>query len=322
MILVTGASGHLGTPLVKELLKQGEEVRILVKNADVNASDAEAVRGDLLDIDSVRSAVDGADVIYHLAAIVNYGSVPKKLMHDVNVNGTRNLLECSKAKKFIYQSSTAVYGNRMKDNPANENTPFNPSNYYGQTKAMAERLILEKGGIVLRSPAIYGPGFNTGFDYVLSQIEKGKMRIIGSGNNLIQWVYIDDLIRALILAKEKGKQGEAYLISGKEARTQRQLFSLLAGCLKVAPPDRSVSEFLANSMAYCAMLAARLKGENAKITPEQVSRITSDRLFDLSKAQRELGFNPKVSYEQGAREIVDEYLRKKAAAGAGGPLQS
>jgi nucleoside-diphosphate-sugar epimerase len=321
MILVTGAAGHLGTPLVKELLRQGEEVRILDRNADVNARGVEVLMGDLLDIDSVRGAVEGADVIYHLAAIVNYGSAPKKLMYDVNVNGTRNLLECSKARKFIYQSSTAVYGNRMRDNPANENTLFNPSSYYGQTKAMAERLVLDKGGIVLRSPAIYGPGFNTGFDYVLSQIEKGKMRIIGSGNNLIQWVHINDLIRALILAKDKGKPGEAYLISGKEARTQRQLFSLLAGYLKVKPPDRSVSEFLVNSMAYCAMLSARLKGGSARITPEQVARITSDRLFDISKAQRELGFDPEVSYEQGAREIVDEYLRNKAAAGADGPRQ-
>ncbi len=314
MILVTGASGHLGRPLVEELLKRGEKVRVFDRNADASARNVETVRGDLLDIDSVRKAAEGADVIYHLAAIVNYGTVPKKLMYDVNVNGTRNMLECSKAKKFIYQSSTAVYGNRMKDNPANENTEFKPSTYYGRTKAAAEKLVLEKGGIVLRSPSIYGPGFNTGFDYVLSQIERGKMRIIGKGDNLIQWVHISDMMRALVLAKDRGKPGEAYLISGKESRTQKQLFSLLAKYLRVDPPDRSVSEFLVSSLARYGAFAARLKGKDAKITPEQIARITGNRLFDISKAEKELGFRPEVIYEQGAREMVAEYLRKKNTA--------
>src|SRR5271157_69151 len=280
MILVTGASGRLGTPLVRELLKRGEKVRVLDKNADAAAKDVEAVKGDLLDIDSVKRAVEGADVVYHLAAIVNYGSVPKELMYRVNVDGTRNLLECSKAEKFIYQSSTAVYGNRMKENPANENTGYKPSNYYGQTKAMAERLVLEKGGIVLRSPVIYGPGFDTGFDYVLSQIENGKMRILGKGDNLVQWVHIDDLVRALILARDKGKPGEKYLVSGPESKTQKQLLSLLAEHLGVTPPDKHVPEFLANLLACYKTLTAELEGKSPKITPEQMARITSIRQFD------------------------------------------
>jgi nucleoside-diphosphate-sugar epimerase len=311
MILVTGATGHLGRPLVEELVKSGEKVRVLVRDADAGLRNVEVVKGDLLDLDSVRKAAEGADIIYHLAAIVDYGSVPKELMYNVNVNGTKNLLECSKAKRFIYQSSTSVYGNRMKGNPANEKTETDPSNYYGRTKLMAEKLVIEKGGIVLRCPVIYGHGFDTGFDYVLSQIEKGKMLIIGKGDNLIQWVNISDLIQALILAKDYGKPGEVYLISGKEPKTQAQLFSLLAQYLNVNPPDKHVSEFLANSMAYYKMFTAKLKGKSAKINPEQIARITSNRLFDISKAERELGFSPRVSYEQGAKEIVQEYLSKK-----------
>jgi nucleoside-diphosphate-sugar epimerase len=311
MILVTGASGHLGRPLVDALVKNGEKVRVLLRDGDANIQNVEVVKGDLLDIDSLKKAVEGVDTIYHLAAIVDYGSVRKELMYNVNVTGTKNILECSEAKKFIYQSSTSVYGKKMKGNPANEMTECNPSNYYGQTKLMAEKLVIEKGGIVLRCPVIYGHGFDSGFDYVLSQIEKGKMMIIGRGDNLIQWVNVSDLIQALILAKDRGKPGETYLVSGKEPKTQAQLFSLLAQQLNVNPPDKHVSEFLANSLARYKMLTARLKGKSAKVTPEQIARITSNRLFDISKAERELGFSPKIDYEQGAKEMVREYLSRK-----------
>jgi nucleoside-diphosphate-sugar epimerase len=124
-------------------------------------------------------------------------------------------------------------------------------------------------------------------------------------------VHIDDLIEALILAKDKGISGEVYLVSGKESKTQKELFSILAACLNVSPPGKSVPEFMVNSLAYYEMFTASLKGKNAKITPSQIARITSNRQFDISKASKELGFEPKIGYEQGAKEIVEEYVAKK-----------
>lgn len=138
------------------------------------------------------------------------------------------------------------------------------------------------------------------------------MRIIGSGDNLIQWIHINDVIQALVLAKDRGKPGEAYLVAGKDSKTQKQLFSLLAKYLKVNPPDKNVSEAMVNLLAYYKMFTARLEGKRAKITPEQIARITSNRTFDISKAERELGFHPKVDYEQGAKGLVEDYLSKKS----------
>ena len=312
MILVTGATGHLGKPLVHELLKHGEKVRVIAKDGpDIEGVDM--IRGDILDHNAVNRAMEGVGTVYHLAAIVNYKSVPKKLMYSVNVNGTKNVLDNLGGRKLIYQSSTAVYGNDMRENPANEDTPYNPSNYYGETKMLAEKLVLERGGVVLRSPVIYGKGFDSGFDYVLAQIKKGKMRIIGDGKNRIQWVHINDIVHALVLAKDKGRSGNAYLIAGSEAKTQRELFALLAKELGVQAPEKSVSEGMVNLMARYKMFTAMLKGKQAKITPEEIARITSNRLFDTSKAERELGFRSKVSYEQGAKEIVQEYLARNTA---------
>jgi len=313
MILVTGASGHLGRRLVARLLEKGEKVRILVHDKDLRITGVEIIRGDILDVDAVKKATEGADVIYHLAALVDYGPVPKELMYRVNVIGTKNLLDCSNGAKVIYMSSTSVYGSRMRANPATENTPCNPSNYYGKTKLMAERLVLEKGGVALRAPVIYGPGFNDGFDFVLSQIRKGKMRIVGSGKNRIQWVHVDDLVQALVLAKDKARAGEVYLIAGDETKTQSELFSLLAKYLGSPAPSKTVSAFLANSMARYKVMQANLKGKRSSITPDQISRIISDKTFDISKAKRELGFRSKVSYDKGAKGIVEEYLQKTTA---------
>jgi len=313
MILVTGATGHVGKPLVERLLKRGEKVRILTRDRHTGLKGVEVVRGDILDPSAVKKAVSGVDVIYHLAAVVDYVPVPNKLMYDVNVNGTKNILAHSKNKKVIYLSTTAVYGNNMKENPARETTPTAPVTYYGKTKIMAERLVLEKGGIVLRAPLINGQGFNQGFEFVASRIARGKMLIIGSGNNRIQQIHISDLVQALVLAKEKGRNGQVYLVAGKEVKTQKELFCLLAKHLKVEPPEKRVSEMLARIMAYCAVFSAKLKGTKPKITPDYISRIAGDKTFDTSKAERELCFRPKATYELSAREIVAEYLRKRRA---------
>jgi farnesol dehydrogenase len=308
MILVTGASGHLGKSLVERLVDEGESVRIFTRTREIMFKGTEAVYGDLLDLEAVKKAVDGVDIIYHLAAAVDYKPISNRLMYETNVTGTKNILDCSKSKKFIYMSSTSVYGNRMKENPAKETTPYNPSSYYGKTKMMAEKLVLEKGGIVLRAPVIYGPGFNYGFEFVLSQIKNGKMRIIGNGTNLIQWIHVDDLINALVLAKNSGKPGEVYLVAGGEAKTQADLFAILAKNLGVPKPTKKVSIFLANLMASYKMLQARTKGKSPKVTTDQINRIVSDRTFDISKARSELGFSSKVGYDRGAKEIVDDYL--------------
>lgn len=311
MILVTGASGRVGRPLVEALVRKGEKVRVLIRNNDVDIKGVEKAYGSVLDVGAVKKAVYNVDVIYHLAAVVDYQKIDSELAYDVNVRGTQTLLDHSKAKKFIYLSSTSVYGNRMRENPAKESTPTNPSSVYGRTKALAEQLVLERDGIALRAPVIYGPGFNEGFDFVLSRIAKGKMQIIGRGDNPIQWVHISDLIQGLLLAKERGRPGQVYLIAGKGAKTQEELFALLAKYLKVESPNKKVSKVLANTLAHYMAFRSRLKGQKPKLLPEHIQRITSNRLFDISKAERDLQFSPQFDYEHGAKQIVDEYLAKQ-----------
>ncbi len=310
IILVTGASGRVGRRLVDALVERGERVRALVMNFDVAPKNVEVVRGSLLDKSVAIEAVKDVDVIYHLAAVLDYNA-PKSKMFEVNVTGTKNLVEAAHAKKFIYLSSTAVYGYNT-NSSITESTPFAPSGFYGKTKMLAERLVLDKQGIVVRSPDIFGKGFQEGYEYVLNQLQKGTMPVIGSGNNRIQWIHISDLIDALLLAKDRGKPGEVYLVAGKEAKPQKELLELLTMHLGKQPPKRHVPSCVASAMAHYEALTAKLRGSKPKVIPEHVSKITSDRVFDISKARQELGFVPRVGYETAAKEIVEEYMQKSA----------
>jgi nucleoside-diphosphate-sugar epimerase len=309
-LLVTGATGHVGKHLINALLNQGEKVRALVKEGTVENENVEIFYGDVFNKESLKKAVEDVDVIYHLAAIVDY-LAPKDAMFNVNVIGTKNLLEVSKAKKFIYLSSTASMGKKLKEIPANESTPCHPSDFYGQTKLDAEKLVKEAGGIIVRSADVFGPGFTEGYDYVISELESGSLPVIGDGKNFIQWIHIDDLIQALLLAKENGKPGEVYIVAGKEVKTLNECLELLAKYLEVEPPKKHVSKLLAKTLVNYKMLKAKIKKERPKVIPEYINKLTANRSFDISKAKKELGFEPKVSYEDAAREMVEEYKKSK-----------
>jgi len=310
VVLITGATGRIGKHLVEALINQGEKVRALIREGMIENEQVEIFYGDLLNKEALKKAVEGVDVIYHLAAIVDY-TAPKELMFNVNVMGTRNLLEVTKIRKFIYLSSTAVMGKKLKELPATEKTPCKPSNFYGETKFEAEKLVKEASGIIIRSADVLGPGFMEGYDYVISHIEDGTMKVPGDGKNFIQWIHINDLVQALLLAKENGKPGEVYIVAGKEVKTLNDCFALLAKYLEVEPPKKHVSKFLATTMTNYRIFKSKIKREKPIAMKEYIEKMTANRSFDISKARNELGFEPKIDYEYVAKEMVEQYKKLK-----------
>lgn len=310
-ILITGGAGRVGKHLVNALTNEGEKVRVLIKEGMIENESAEVFYGNLLDKESLKKAVNGVEVIYHLAAIVDY-LAPKDLMFNVNVVGTKNLLEVSKAKKFIYLSSTAAMGKKLKEIPANESTPCHPTDFYGETKLEAENIVKEAGGIVIRASGnIIGSGFSEGFDYIISGIKNETLPVIGDGKNLIHWIHINDLIDALILAKDKGRPGEVYIVAGPEVKTLNDCLGLLAKYLEVEPPKKHVSKFLAYAGVNYGVFKSKIRKERPKVIPAYVEKIIANRSFDISKARKELGFEPKIGYEEAAKEMVEEYKKSK-----------
>jgi nucleoside-diphosphate-sugar epimerase len=296
--LVTGATGRIGRHLVNALISKGEKVRVLIRDRMTEFENVETFYGDLIDKEAVKKAVEGIDTIFHLAAVVDY-SASDDQMYQVNVEGTKNILEVFKGNKLIYLSSTAVLGKKLKS-PADESTPYSPSNFYGKTKMEAEKFVKANNGIVVRSPDVLMPRFTEGYDMIFSKLMEGRMPIIGDGKNFIDYIYITDLIQALLLAMEKGKKGEIYMVSGKGVKTQKECLEIASKFLNVEPPKKHVS-------AFSALLSSKIRRKK-DFTPEYVEKILRNRTYDITKAKNELGFDPKIDLETAIKLMVENYL--------------
>ena len=320
--LVTGASGRLGRHLVPALLAMGERVRVLHRRSEKPPSYPEGVEvvfGDITDRSSLEAAVADVDYVYHLAAIVSHSAPPEVLL-EVNYEGTRNLLDaCARKayslKRFIYVSSISVYGKKPAALPANEETPLNPSDWYGKTKAMAEEAVMQYAGrmpvVILRPAVIYGEGFDEAYLPVLAALEKGRMQIIGSGQNVIPFVHVKDVVRALILASRAEKApGNVYIIASPERMTQRDILRIACRSLGVPFPRSSVPVWVAMLRLMLANIMSALAGGKPKLLEEHLDTISANRYFDVSKAERELGFRASVKLEDGIKEMVEYYRRK------------
>src|SRR3989338_6635041 len=270
MILVTGGSGRVGSHLVNALLQKKYFLRVLERSAKGfrKRKNLELFIGDIIKKEDCEAAMKGIHIVFHLAAIVDY-LAPKKLVYDVNVSGTRNIVETAK------------------------------------------KIEKEAGGIIVRSVDIVGQGFEEGYQTVIEKISEGKMQIIGDGKNLIQYIHVSDLVRGLLLASEKGRAGEVYILAGPEAKTQEECFALLAKFLKAKPPQKKISVELARFVARVNLIKSKLKRKRPSFIPAYVDKIVANREFDISKAREELGFEPKVNADEQAREMVEEYLKKR-----------
>lgn len=297
-ILITGATGRIGRHLVNALISKGEKVRVLIRDRMTEFENVETFYGDLIDKEAIKKAVEGVDTVFHLAAVVDY-SAPDDQMYQVNVGGTKNILEVFKGNKFIYLSSTAVLGKKLKS-PADENTPYSPSNFYGKTKMEAEKFVKANNGIVVRSPDVLMPRFTEGYDMIFSKLMEGRMPIIGDGKNFIDYIYITDLIQALLLAMEKGKRGEIYMVSGMGVKTQKECLEIASKFLNVEPPKKHVS-------AFSALLSSKILRKK-DFKPEYVEKILRNRTYDITKAKNELGFDPKIDLETAIKLMVENYL--------------
>ncbi len=228
-VLVTGATGFTGKALVKRLIADGHQVVGMDykeghKTDELRSWGAEIVIASVTDKEAVTRCMRGVDVVQHLAAAFREMNVPESHYYEVNVNGTRNMLEAAlqaKVRKFIYCSTCGVHGN-IDHPPGGEDAPIQPADYYQQTKYEAEPLVLEyvKKGLkasIIRPAAIYGPGDPERFYLIYKRVASGWFPMFGNGKTLYHPLYIDNLIDAFVLAMAEDKgNGQAYLIADDE----------------------------------------------------------------------------------------------------------
>ncbi len=241
--LVTGATGFIGRHLVKALHEKDRAIKCLVRKTSqtdfLEQLGVELVYGDLEDKDSLRRALQGADIIYHAAGEVF--ALDAGNYYTVNVSGVKNLLEaCSNesVRKFIHFSSSSATGpNPVRDIPVNEDSPCSPITPYGKSKLEGEKTIKELSKqynvptVIIRPPLVYGPGVSQSSRVLmfLKLIHKGVFRIIGTGNNLVSLCNIDNLIHGLLLAeKEQRAEGETYFLADARPYTVNEIAETIA----------------------------------------------------------------------------------------------
>ena len=321
-ILVTGATGFLGTALVTELVKRGEEVRVLARDEQkAQQQFGEAVTiitGEITDATEVERAVDGASIIYHLVGRLYHPSVPTELYRQTHVEGTRILLAACKGqsqlKRIVHCSTTGVHG-ATGTTPAAEDAPFAPTNPYEATKLEAELLALQaykEDGLpvsVARPGLVYGPGdlHLLGF---FASIKKGLFRVIDGGKALLHPIYIDDMTTAFLLCAEKPEAlGRSYNIAGERPVTIRELAEAIARAQGKTLPGGSIPLWLANLASDIFAIMPGMQGERAPLTRSRVAFLTHSRVYDISRARSELGFAPAVDLEEGMKRTAAWYRK-------------
>jgi len=317
-IALTGGSGFVGSHLLQKLVSEGHEVRVLVReNSDtrlLNRLGVKLVYGDVTNRKSLPNLVNGADIIYHLAANI-YTGTPDKFWK-VNYYGTRNVLETCLHRDFqrlVFTSTVTVMGSIS--NPlANESYPYSPTSPYEKSKCEAEKLVLryhKKFDVpvtVVRPAVVYGPR-NMYHLKLYRWIRKGGF-LIGSMNNLVHLSYIENLLGGITLAAEKPKaMGEVYIIAYEKPISWRRYVHLVAKAIGVNPRDGQVPLWTVKAVGHLSDFTSWMFGTNPLLTSGWVEDLTKNFAYDISKARRDLGYDPKVTLKEGISRTIGWYRR-------------
>lgn len=319
-VLVTGGTGFTGKALVRRLLDLGHEVVALdykegLRTEELRSWGAEVVLGSVTDREVVAHAMQKVEVVHHLAAAFREMGVPDTYYHDVNVNGTANVLEVARAhgvRKFVYCSTCGVHGN-VDPAPAGEDAPIRPADYYQRTKFEAEPIVMKAGRegfpvSILRPAAIYGPGDPERFFLIYKRVASGTFPIFGNGKTLYHPLYIDNLVDAFVSVMEPARgQGEAYLIADEHYVEIERLVKMVGEALGVAVRTPHYPVLPLVVAGHVCEKLCRPFGIVPPIFPRRVDWYRQNRAFRIDKAKRELGWSPRVDLPEGLRRTAAWY---------------
>lgn len=313
--LVTGANGFTGSHLVKALEQRGVSVVALVRKssnlARLSNCNVQLVYGEITDRDALQQAMAGVDTVFHTAAYVELGLVNETQMDRVNVEGTHAVLEVAQksgVSKVVYCSTIGIYGDtggKVVDETF-KRTRTNFSSAYDRTKYTAQQLVDQFAAQGLPVVSVMPSGIfgadDPHFGPVLQQYLKGWLKLWVGGDRITGIVHVDDLVAAMLLAAEKGKIGEHYIISAGDLTT-REMFELLAKETSIPVPGE-VPKPLVRLVGNILDPIGRIFKWQPPLSRERVHYVY-DRCVrvDATKARRELGWQPR-SVSETLREIV------------------
>lgn len=311
MNLVTGATGHIGNVLVKELINKGESVRVLVLPGEdltpIEDMKVEVLYGNILDRACLIEAFENVDTVFHLAGIISISTGQDEFVHNVNVEGTRNMIDAAMqagVSRFVYTSSIHAFKRLPHGTVINESTPIDPIYNvaaYDRSKAEATLLVLEnvKNGlpaVIVCPTGVIGPYDFKGSE--MGELMNGWMlkKVNYMINGSYDFVDVRDVVQGLIQARDKGKVGQLYILSGELIRVS-DLWNIVKELLTIKSRLVNIPIRLARFLAFFAEQYYKITSTKPKFTQYSVETLQTNAVFSNTKARQNLGYAPRTIRE-------------------------
>ena len=334
--LVTGGTGFIGSHLVERLLEQGQKVKVLAlpepfesiekENLEIiKQKGAKIVYGDITKPETLPSAMQNVDTIYHLAAISRPMKITTQKYYEVNEQGTKNILEAAhkqlgeNLKKFIHVSTVSVLGTSPDGHPLKEDEFQKNDQHYGQSKKTGELAALEYYKqhkmplVVIRPCLVYGPRCVVRL-IMFKYVKMGLFPMFGGGKAKIEFVYVDNLVDAILAAGQSANDtilGEVFNITDGQAYSMKQILTTIAKHTNAKTPRLNIPTWLGVFLGWAAEVFSKIVGIHPPFSRETAQWMSKDvNVYDCSKAKKVLGYNPKVSLDQGIKKSVEWYKDK------------
>ena len=320
-VLVTGTGSLLLGGIASELVRRGDDVVCLQRrpSAFIGHQNAHEVLADICDADAVVSAAQGCDAIIHGAARVGVVGSQKEF-YDANVTGTGNILQAAEQHNisrlvFVSTPSVAHTGDSLIGPPAGEAKIGRSRSYYAESKAIAERTVLNARNehlavVAVRPHLVWGPGDTQLVGRIVDRAASGRLAVIGTGNALVDSIYIDNAISAHIAALDalhigSACDGKAYVVSNGEPRTVNELMRSMCESAGVPFEPRHVSLAMGIRLgSLIERLWPLMRSSEPPLTRFVAEQLGTAHWFDQRAVQEDLGWTPQVSLDEGFRRLT------------------
>ncbi|MEM6457952.1 MAG: NAD-dependent epimerase/dehydratase family protein [Planctomycetota bacterium] len=318
-VLVTGARGFAGSALVRSLRRDGQRVRAMVRprgdEAELRRLGAEVVHGDVRDPAAADAAVAGCGRVYNFASPFRSAGAGDEVNRQTHVDGLRHLVAAAwkhGVSRFVQCSTVGVHGN-VRQPPCHEDSPIRPGDAYQRTKLEGERLFRDAvadglPGVLMRPGPMYGPG-DLRMLKLFRLVHTGRWVTLGDGSAWFHPSYIDDLVEGFRLCGEHPDAvGGTFILAGPEPCRLHALIAEVAAAVRVAAPTRRLPVRPMMAAAWVCETACRPLGIEPPLHRRRVKFFTNNRYFSSARAERTLGYRPRVGVAEGVRRTAGWYF--------------